>query len=307
MPSTLVTDWGVPIEYKEHTPSQDFSYTGKKLSSTRTFTELAWSDHYAFAATMVGYSELVTQGGTTYVHRVVPRPHPLRHYGKPVLYARDVVSVTGIRPIGTQASPGGDRYGYYDTAEVTIGYDTVSYKILADSLVLNTTTFLPDESLLKRYITRTFAPAGEYFQLPRGAHRWASDGQPANQTLGRSISRVDLSYIWHEVPGLPTAIFSAIGKVNSTAFDGYGVQTLQLLAVEAVPYKSVVGTTVYDISFRMRRVLGDQPSHNYFLRFKGSTAAAVWDVPNTGLIVSPQLVFETIDFHTLFRAPFGAV
>lgn len=298
----LVTDWGQVIKYSESVhDSQRFTYTGKILNAQRVFSHVPWLDHFDFCTNMVGYSELLTVGGNTYIHRVIPKAHPISHRGKRFLYARDILSVEGRTPISEGIDRDG-RYGVHTTATVTVGYQTVPYKILPDSAVL-TSPGVPDESLLKRYITRLAAPAGEYFQLPRGSHRWLSDLTPANQTLGRIINRLDFAYTWHEVPGLPDSLVGAIGKVNSVMFDKFPANNLYLVAIEAVPYKSIIGTTVWDITYRMRYTVGDQPGHNSFLRYKGQTFATVWDTPVTG--PANTKVFESVDFHTLFRGPYG--
>lgn len=296
------------ITYKELAQNSSvFSYVGQKAKLTRTFEVDPWSDWPFFVQGMVGYSTLTQKAGKYYIHRVRPDAYPLvKTNGTTWLMAREVTSVEGRTPTGWQADT---ALGLYATARVNISYESVSYKLLSDDEMLSNQgqqgkNGNPDESFLTRYVTRTLAPTGEYLQLPRGTHQWLSDGAIADQSLGRIINKYDLVYTWHEVPCLPSAVWSALGQINSTVFDGFAVETLYLLAIEVKPYRLVSGDSVYDITYRMRYFEPETgKGHKYFLRYAGSSL--FYDKPfHLDQFAVSHFVFESSDFHLLFQEPF---
>lgn len=303
---TLHCSDGTEIPYAElGTDTQKMSYIGKRFRAQRVFSEISSSLAYKFAANMIGFSTIETVGGVQFVTRTLPKPYPVRsvRYDTFFLYARELLDIEHFRPSGGTRRDSIVEYGVYDQARVKIGYETLTYNLRTDQQVLGEGGG-PDDSLLLRYITRHLLPSGEYFQLPRGAHRWTSDGAQHMGSLGRALNRADLAYTWHEVPGIPTNVYEAVGCLNALEFDGFAASKLYLVACEAIPYKSMAGNTVYDITYRMRWCGEEQPSHNHFLRFKNGLET-VWDVPVSSLAGAPRKVFQLHEFSRIFRGPFG--
>src|SRR5207253_334687 len=116
----------------------------------------------------------------------------------------------------------------YEYARLNINYTAQEYEILPDDQVLDPHPYLydgvtlnpfagfPNDALLKRYVTRICKPSGRMLTIHRGLMRWA-DGVPIPEGIGKVVSTLQMTYIWHQVPkeGVPFRAYQQqIGTIN---------------------------------------------------------------------------------------------
>lgn len=324
-----VPEYGQVKFYELANKGPQLSYQSRVHRCERTFRVWPYDKSWAFCAWMLGWSKLGPSPGSSDcgVYRVTPQPMPIfnRPNGKPFAYATDVVRHEGGRPDGIKFSPfdGTTVVGNFWWADVTIAYGSVPYKMLADAdMTKNPYSLDPDEASLARFVSRSTAPSGKHIQFPAGSLRWegvassspgsAGQDEISTQTMGKVLPFIDLVYTWHEVPAIPYAVYSHIGTVNYTPFDGRAAERLLLVGVDITPRRMVTGDRAFDIAYRMK--YGDidgTKNHNYFFRIYKPTGTTYTDVRWT--LNKPyykdsgstkHYVFEKQEFRDLFRGPF---
>jgi hypothetical protein len=285
-------DWG-PIAYLEciDGPVSPVEEWGIKTSTvTRTFL-CEWEKRNKFAASMLGYATLSTQGGKTYVKRRLPY-----HYGGMEAIAikqesalipddADSVYAASVRIEGAGApkdwTSGADRAtkasdltlvpaAMYQVAKVEVKYIQLPFEILGDSMIGSTQmSGAPDEATLKRYVEKKVNPACDYLRLPPGGFNYikadGTDGSPVPGSPGILQPNYDFSLIWHQVPqravGLPLlsggandAIIRCIGRMNIRTFAGEPPGTLLLVAVIITRYRNYFGWWLCDVEYRFKYI-----------------------------------------------------
>jgi hypothetical protein len=254
------------VKFWELQGSPQESYSGEKTVVRRTFL-VPWRARFAWAQAMTGYPKL--QGA--HIQRVLPQGY--EHLPAPSddptitlwLFPTQVDSMEGYKFLGKETE-GSFELIRYAFARVTLTYESVTYKVVADGETLGSGGY-PDESLLKRYVTKIVQPAVEYMTLPYGQYKYVPEegnpptGTPVLGTNGTMQAYSDITYTWHQVPRLPpgsgyagyiTAVFTHPGTVNESVFDGFPPETLLLLSVESRPYRTIGGVYVFDYIYKMR-------------------------------------------------------
>lgn len=305
----LLVPGRAPVVYTEFSQgnSQEWSYQGNVARGVRVFDVEKWADRFDFVQTMIGYSDLM-DGATSYVTRVLPQPFPAltRANKKPWLWARQLQSCRGMGLIG--ASPKFEPAswaGNYEQARVTLTYESVPYPVYSDDQVRNPATGYPDESQLYRYVSRQYQPSSEYLTFPRGAYKWCTAPVvPVDSSNGRVVAFLEVTYTWHEVPGVPAAVFTHVGCVNSATFDNAAAETLLLVGAAIKPYRNIVGARVYDVEYKKRFF---NPSagvgHNHFLRYVDAATEPFYDRITKDGNPASNPVFAKKDFAELYRPP----
>lgn len=308
------------IRYHEVARSQEESCINGQPRATRTFDVVEWQHRWPFIREMVGYPSLaplvaVPVDPVDYgLFRKTPDPYPVANVkGNWFMFATDVVEMMGYSPRGWNVDY---RYGLYRHARIKLGYSVRTYPILKDDEMSQHGLGYPDESTLRRYVTRVVQPAAERLQLSRGAYVWGStvqtpeagmNGRPSiiDYPLSRTFRYLDYVYTWHEVPGLPREVGSLIDGVNQFLFDHRCPETMHFIAAEIFIRRLPAGDRVYDLSYRMRF---QAQTHNKVLRYRFNDPQGllysdpIYDTPVTGANLDKKL-FESVDFRKLFRTP----
>jgi len=177
-------------------------------------------------------------------------------------------------------APGGPLAGVLDTtavckyklARITVSYENLNYRIT--SLTGQSYSGVSD-LWYDSYTTFYRMPTAEVLSLPFGAYRFY-DKDPAQRYVitgsnMRLISQEEIMLTWHQVPFVPDAVRTHIGKVNSDWFPIGHLQTtddeqkvtlenrlfaapgtLLLTNVELKPYKGFFSRRIYDINFKFK-------------------------------------------------------
>lgn len=249
----------------------------------------------------------------------------------PWLFPVAIEKMEGVGPItGVEAfdTPRGKvENALYDLARVTFTYDTPTYTVRTDEDMIEKGYFyldeegkpVPDESFCVRYVTRFRQPTAEYLTLPFGGLRWVSDNNFVRGSHGKVVVAQELVYDWHQVPGIPYAIYTHIGCVNDRAFfDGHDEHdrgTLLLTSVDIKPYRWFFGRTVYDITYKVKQFIpvntydtfrpfdqnlidttpdrdgipvNEPYGHNHFLRYKPNQSVSETPNGTTRLVKPPK-------------------
>jgi hypothetical protein len=202
----------------------------------------------------------------------------------------------------------------------------------------------PDEASLLRYVSRHVQPNSEYLRLPGGQMLWATNDSggmlqaPSGAVgQGKILATLEIQYTWHQVPLFPRHIFDYIGCVNNDGTLGapaalldlssgslvfqdnapglvgtgnFAPGTLLLTGIELKPYRQIVGTYAFDITYRMKYFSAINPQtgqkyspergHNYFLRWQGGTNYGYELLTATGR-PDGRPVYDKKNFANLFR------
>lgn len=266
------------ITYDETPDSPQESMGGNVFRSRRTFI-VPWSKRWLFSAGMVGWPFLRLQSGSSssyWVSRVTPQGYSATDFdpnGTAFLYATSIENIQGQGKITGYDS---DSVAQFQKAKISIGYESLSYRVRSDMEILTNAVLLDqeiedadysdtglgvfaggagvDEASLIRYITRFRQPTAEYLTLPLGALKWVQQNPtptPAG-SIGKIIAAQELHYTWHQVPNVPEAAKKSIGSLNNTWFDGYPRGTLLFVAVELKPYRWFFNQRVWDITYKFK-------------------------------------------------------
>lgn len=336
--------WGnIPFGEKEGSPME--YYEGGVLRVTRTFI-VDWDFRWEFVIGVLGTCSLVptnvtdSRGNVFYgIRRTLPQtylshPAALNGTGRSTLYA---TTLNSIRPIGPQeVDPTGFSFVYeHAKAEITITYETKSYDLIEDAQMpqLFDEENSPDESNLDRFVTRVVQPAAEALTLPYNPYKYVTT--PPRAILGSRaiiIPTMEVHYIWHQVPGRPSALADMLGAVNSEDFhqrktptgvpiadDYHGpAGTYLLLGSDFKPYRLVDGTRVADITYKIKYfsapdfsadppVPFDPPrGHNFFIKFDPGGDPEYVEVTSNGtsstaMSGAGQPVYRKMNFQDLFN------
>ncbi|HYE78137.1 MAG TPA: hypothetical protein VEI97_09130 [bacterium] len=282
-------------------------------------------------------------------------------------------SVEGLGVMGSEEGVGDSAYveaATYEVARVTLNYETATFPVLPDAPTDSVTDPSTNQShtyesdLIRpgfnandiaphasphRYITRFVLPNAEALTLPHGSFQWITtvtiDGAgkeehtvtPGDPVLGSHtyiVPTSEVHYVWHRVPGRPSAIGQLLGTVNNSTFDEYPRGTLLLLAAEFKPYRWVDGSRYCDVTYKMKhfsaldpnpesnnfgkpysqwadQVTAGERGHNHFLRYLGSGAMKPFHdmLTHNGERPGPPTpvadrgipVYREKDFSTLFN------
>lgn len=307
--ATLLLDNGTEVTYTEAIDSLQESYVNDTIRASRVFNNIAWGDRWRFIYEMIGYSYVDESEGSGYpIHRVVPKYYPLftKDAGKPFLWAKQVPRIRGEGLTKDETWHQGLQVGKPTNARIEIGYETLTHAVFTDDQMSSISTDgTIDESTLARFVTKAIQPSSEYLTFPRGAYKWVTDPVAAvDNSNGRVISFLEVTYIWHQVPGIPTSLATTIGTVNDATFDGAPAETLLLVGCNLKPYRNIVGARVYDIEYKCRFF---NPSsgigHNHFLRFVGDGTTPFYDRMTSNGLSGGDPVFAKKDFTKLFKSP----
>lgn len=250
-------------------------------------------------------------GGVTktypYVSRAIPWAIPFRNDSNKKYLWASAVEAEGLgTPSGnvqiSTGVEGKDSISLYNTARLTVQFDTRMYDIMSDADFTNVTGGDVDEARLIRYVTKTFRPSGENLALAGNAYYFAGLGNtpatavPLSNTVTKQIVTYNLALTWHFIPeaGVPStfinpgspnlAIDNCLGRVNNDYFHGCRQGTLLLMAVELKPMISALGNRIYDITYMFKYmnpaisndINGYAIGHNHVFRPYGAN-----DVPRT--------------------------
>jgi hypothetical protein len=232
---------------------------GTQQRFTRT-VDIPWVKRAQWAQRKVGYSTAVTGGGQRWILRSLPDSYPENLAMKCV---RCEVEGHGVDQVNGTANDSGTM-PRYTLARVAMTYQQVSYKCISDNAMpqLSPGVTSPDESSLKRFVTRTYHPAGEFLTTNPGLLYWvdnpvANPPQPLPFGAPRIVPFVEVGYTWHQVPMIPLFnIEACLGTVNNAPFDvnnpniafGYDTETLLFVACEIEPIFNVNGYVFQDIA-----------------------------------------------------------
>jgi hypothetical protein len=208
----------------------------------------------------------------------------------PVAFAQGSRLVaTGCRTegLGRPALGGDGQISYDGGARVVIEFSVLNYEI-------DDSSGDPDDPANATYLTEEIRIAGESISLAKSRLMWSSDSEPLSgddTSPGRLIPKAEWILTRHRVPILPRlAIFSSLGKVNSTALGDAEVGTLLFLGAEARREFSTQGDPRWRITMTF---LYHPETHNQFFRPQSGT----WD----GIVTvdGSQPIYESADLRSL--------
>lgn len=282
----------------------------------------------AFMSYLLGYTKLIfLDDGRSYIYRSpplgyqLPGIYSLTRKSRPAYYATSIESMVPVGepfiPPGNSATPDlfqpnyrGNWLGSKTFYKVTVLFTSLPYSIYRlDDSINFLVDGVTDESNLEQYVLKIPQPSTEFLTLPRGAFCWVDDPpKPANEcspvdgSNGRLYSYLDITYTWHQIPGVPSVIANGqnIGKVNSTSFDGYPAETLLLMGLTPKGYRWHTGQFYYDIEYKIRYA---PQGHNFFLRYLGPSTIPQYNLITHNGQPDGTRVFESFEFRQLFRTP----
>lgn len=283
--------------YTEYRGSPQESYVGNELKVCR-YLDCDWGNRWQLCRELLGVpsKSLVPMaqyvpGVPVYaVHRKLPhsyRGNPLRPLSNKI-YATNIES---IEPISLTGADEESQAAGYTRARLKVNYETLTYAVRSDDEISSPVvidsggpggppsfSFFPDESRIKRFVTKVVQPAAETLTLSNGAYRWVDNRAPLLGAASVIISTAEVHYIWHQVPGKPSLLGTLLGTVNLYPFDNFPTDTLLLLAAEVKPYRTVSGVRVCDITYKMKYFQAVDPytrfpysparGHNHFLKYR---------------------------------------
>lgn len=339
------------IWYAERPDSPTEMYAGGIGKAKRTF-DVRWEDRVRFMTAVLGWSEPIYTdlGAFSYIRRQPPLAYPAIQIVKnskigwatePSEFWLHAVSVDSVEPIGIDRSrlsdppPSGssqivaetedpDGLFRHDRARITVSFEALPYRVLADDQVPATIALTAAEYNMYRYVSRTIQPHAEHLTLNFGQLFWAADApgglanQPATNQVGKIIPSLELVFTWHQVPGFPEQAFNMIGRINSFAITDYAPGTLRsftyaagtllFTGMELKTYRMSTGIYCNDVVYRMKYFSAIDPStgnkyspergHNYFIApgTTGISYAKLEDAAGRG-------VYQEADLRELFKLP----
>ena len=165
------------IDYVEHVPGSPLEVLENDNVRVQRIFDCDWTDRQTFADKLLGYPEIKTSsGGVKYISRLTPHFHEdfLNASGQKWIFATKVTRIEGI---GFRSKSSED-IAAYETARLTLMYESVTYEVLEDADVK--IADVPDESSLRRYVTRTLRPYSEFLTTRPGTLKWVPDAAPMN-------------------------------------------------------------------------------------------------------------------------------
>ena len=261
------------VETVKEPVSPEMEFRDDGTTVTRTYL-IPWTSYRQVAADVLGYPEIETKHARQYISRNLPDAFPelANSLGNPYLFATAIKSVQGLGvPDGGNMQSQSD-VAVYKYARVSVVYETLTYEILSDKQMVNAGLVdrwgNPDESTLRRYVTKVIKPSAEYLSLPQGSFQYVVASAPAGLAVigqpGKITPVYDMSLTWHHVPreaigsllynaGLTTPVLDqAIGKVNVKPFAGCMAGTLLCMPPDIRPIRSPLGDRIYDVEYRFK-------------------------------------------------------
>lgn len=273
-----------------------------------------WSERFEFVQSILGVADGIDPA-TGRIRRYLPHEHP----AFPGMYAVDcnlsdrlgvpnqdgdgVITFDQRSAAGAAPALGsGDSSGW---AVYTVTYSRPNFSVLADDEIT---------SEKQRFVLKLYKFATEMLTLPGQAFKWdalASVGLPANNPgvavpasqagnpLAADITKPfptqPITYQWLQVPFnsvLAAKFATAIGRVNASAWESHGAETLLLQSVEVTPKQHAGSAFLYQVDFGfIKRPTGWNKIYN-------RTAGNVLPVVNvTG---GQPSIYATYDFDLLF-------
>ncbi len=324
------------VQFRENKGSPKESYNPSAgFKVTRSF-QVPWADRWRFCQGMLGSTSRMATGAFDsrnkpifQVRRKLPVAYPAYPLSSGKLYPVSVDSIEGVSP---QDFDDNDVY-VYERANITLSYESVTYNLLEDGEIDVFASLLavnPSEATTQRFVTRIYQPSAEALTLPHGSFKWVGEGSEQTNipVLGSHaiiISTAEVHYIWHAVPGRPSALKTHLGTVNNAIFDNFAAGTLLLLAAEYKPYREITGKRVADITYKMKhfsaivpgsnetgqtkgQLYNPERGHNFFLQyFSGSSTEPKYrQLTHNGIstsnITSPGIpVYRERNFDELFN------
>ncbi len=338
------------ISYVEHIPGSPEERIEQDGSSATRVLDVNWSDRQSAARYILGYPEVV-RATSYYISRNLPLPHPAwvnPTTGYPFLWATKIPRIQGIGRVGVPGTSqkltnGLGDVAIYKTARMTVHHETLTYDILADNdpLMPKDANGWPDESSLKRYVTKKVFPAAQYITLTTGSCKYAANPVanpllPCANGLGKMLVNFNVSLTWHQIPdsAIPCSLFStnsiaagqgnielSLGRINKAAFAGFNKGTLLLMACDIKPLRSPHADRLYDITYMFKYFEpndialalpdGTHGTHTHVFRppppGSGSVAGIWTEVSSDGAVnLSTQTrgksLYDWADFTLLFKA-----
>lgn len=244
------------------------SWAQDNVTNTRTVMCL-WEDRYKLVSDFLGTS-VFQQGNrvggvVTNIKRYIPEDHPELDWmfasqmeltntlGPPTSNRENIIKALQSAPkYGDlkQYDPApGSEMVRFNLAEYAVTYTPRDYEVSSD-------TDTPDNGFgeLNRYLSVYYTPSGSN-QPYAGSHfHWVStptEPLPINATPALTIPKMELHYLWREVPRLerPT-ILKTIGKCNNRLFSGqYPPETLLCEAPKISQIRTATGNFVFNIEY----------------------------------------------------------
>lgn len=204
---------------------------------TRVF-QIAWSDQRAFAEALLGFSTPVGGFGI----RIRGQQYP----GFNFLYCRSL-SITGKGVLDRDVAP---EIAAYDRAVVTAGYRPHNYTTSTTDEEEETDE--EAEANLARFIEE-WDFSGEFLTIPSLGFTWLDDGSAVDQNVGITLGTIGLTLTGTEEPLMNRALIaSALGKVNSVTWYGFGAGKMRFDGAAARRTTTAEGIGAWEITYRFR-------------------------------------------------------
>lgn len=164
------------VPYSERPGSPNETFSGDVYRATRTF-DVPWYARWGFIQYVLGTSVVVAND---MISRALPDQYYAYFGGVPQMLNNGksfmvATSLQGIECMGQQRETianlgAGTKLSYcmYDVARITIGYESVTYRILSDA---EHGMRQYNEASLRRYVSVFRQPTAEFLTLPFGAFK----------------------------------------------------------------------------------------------------------------------------------------
>ena len=229
--------------------------TGRQGATEQRFFKVAWSDRIAFCAWLTGYA---LPSGDGYGKVVKPQQHP----AYPGLYCVD----TEREPIGKAG--GTATLITYPYAKITATYSTLKYD--------------PSDPTEEALLRETSMSSLQMITLPQGGFKWADNGSPITEPVGRLMGVSEIRVTRYHAPSKKTTTLEALyGKVNLGYFRGRAPGTMLFMGVDTDSVLNTQGEWEHTIVFKFhyRNI-----EWNKFLKPDGKTFAYLWSTDNSTMV-----------------------
>jgi len=308
------------IEYHERPSSPQESMGSDGFRARRIF-DTPWETRWKFLTAMFGSASLEGVDGHAVVLRELPEAYKVDFGTGPVNFMYPA-AIESIEHIGNTKWNTTLRSAVTEWARVSIGYETLHYRLLSDEYLREEYDDEGYESCLARFVSIWVQPSAEYLTLPHGSLRWSEPGGVQGVQVTGSYGRIqpsaEIMIVWHRVPGLPTAISQLLGSVNAQVMGvesrslTFHPQTLLYTHAEVKPYRWFDNRLYYDITMKFKHFdpQGDgSVNHNTFLQYNGKLLQpyAYRYLTHDGLPPpseggTSQVVYSLKDFGELFSS-----
>ncbi len=198
---------------------------------------------------ILGYAQ---RAGIGRITRVPPMKHPYF----PWLYASAITDVQGIKPNGTiEVTTNVMEPNYtaaiskYKFAVLTVAFSSLPYAVMSNQQLAQPPF---NGSEIYRNVAKYTDTNANYISVNAGTFKFVSGPQGAPQGTvfplgtGKIQVKVDLRWIWHDVPEqslfgpppnnfIPTNIYACLGTVNAAPIWGFSTYELLMLPPKITP------------------------------------------------------------------------